>query len=172
MRTKLLVGTTVLALAVAMVTSACVEMKREATTPMSPSASPSSPSSSPSSQVSNVLNTGAWASTTQRATSSFNPGECGNFQWQITTLTTTSATGTFSAVCAGGLALKGSAEGKLEGVSATITVSGTGSSPTIPSCTFSISAVAVPQTLDTVKLTYSGNVCGMTTSGSEILKKP
>jgi len=172
MRTKLFVGTAVLALALAVITSACVDVKHETTTPSSPSSSPSSPTSSPSGQVSNVLKTGAWASTIQKATSSFNPGECGNFEWQITTMTTTSATGTFSAVCAGGLALKGSAEGKLEGVSANITVSGTGSSPTIPSCTFSISAVAIPQSLDTVKLTYSGNVCGMTTSGTEILKKP
>jgi len=172
MRTKLSAGTTVLALALAIVTSACVEMKREATTPMSPSASPASPSSSPSGQVSGVLNAGAWSSVTQRVTSSFNPGDCGNFQWHITTLTTTSASGTFSAVCAGGLALSGTAEGKMEGISANITVSGTGSSLTIPSCAFSISAVAVPQTLDTVKLTYSGNVCGMTTSGTEILKKP
>ena len=168
MKTKLFVGTTVLALALAVITSACVDVKHETTTPLSPSSSPSSPSG----QVSSVLNTGAWASTTQKATSSFNPGECGNFEWQITTMTTTSATGTFSAVCAGGLALKGSAEGKLEGITANITVSGTGSSPTIPSCTFAISAVAIPQSLDTVKLTYSGNVCGMTTSGTEILKKP
>jgi hypothetical protein len=172
MKTKQFIGTTVLALALAVITSACVDVKHETTTPSSPSSSPSSPSSSPSGQVSNVLNTGAWASTTQKATSSFNPGECGNFEWQITTMTTTSATGTFSAVCAGGLALKGSAEGKLEGITANITVSGTGSSPTISSCTFAISAVAIPQTLDTVKLTYSGNVCGMTTSGTEILKKP
>ena len=168
MRQKPFIGAAVLAVAV--LTSACVEVKHEATTPTSPSStSASTPSSTP---VSNVLNTGAWSSATQKATSAFIPGECGNFKWQITTMTTTSATGTFSAVCAGNLALQGSAEGKLEGISANITVSGTGSSPTIPSCTFAISAVAIPQTLDTVKLTYSGNVCGMTTSGTEILKKP
>jgi hypothetical protein len=169
MKQKAFVGITALALAV--LVTACVEVKHETTTPVSPSSS-STPSSSASTQVSTVLNAGSWASVTQKATSSFNPGDCGNFQWQITTMTTTSATGTFSAVCSGGLALQGAAEGKLEGISANITVTGTGSSPTIPSCTFSITAVAVPQTLDTVKLTYSGNVCGMTTSGTEILKKP
>jgi hypothetical protein len=169
MRPKPFVGSAVLALALAVITTACVDVKHETTTPSSPS---STSSSSSSDQVSTVLKTGSWSSVTQKATSSFNPGDCGNFQWQITTMTTTSATGTFSAVCAGDLALKGSAEGKLEGITANITVSGTGSSPTVPSCAFSISAVAVPQTLDTVKLTYSGNVCGMTTSGSEILKKP
>jgi len=172
MRQKQYFGATVLALAVAVLTAACVEVKHEATTPTSPSSTSASTSTPAGTQVSSVLNTGAWSSVTQKATSSFNPGDCGNFQWQITTMTTTSATGTFSAVCAGGLALKGTAEGKLEGISANITVNGTGSSPTIPSCTFSISAVAIPQTLDTVKLTYSGNVCGMTTSGTEILKKP
>ena len=165
-------GMAVLALALAMVVTACVDVRHETTTPASPSSSSGSSSSSASTQVSSVLKTGSWASVTQKATTSFNPGECGNFQWQILTMTTTSATGTFSAVCAGGLALQGAAEGKLEGITANITVSGTGSSPTIPSCTFSISAVAVPQTLDTVKLTYSGTVCGMTTSGTEILKKP
>lgn len=174
MKQKPCIGMTVLALALAVVVTACVDVKHETTTPASPSSNSSSSSSSSSSstQVSSVLKTGSWASTTQKATASFNPGECGNFQWQILTMTTTSATGTFSAVCAGGLALQGSAEGKLEGITANITVSGTGSSPTISSCTFSISAVAIPQTLDTVKLTYSGNVCGMTTSGTEILKKP
>lgn len=170
MRQKQLIGAAVLGLAVAVLTAACVDVKREATTPTSPSSTSSSTSST--TQVSSVLNTGAWTSVTQKATSSFNPGDCGNFQWQITTMTTTSATGTFSAVCAGSLALKGSAEGKLEGLTANITVSGTGSSPTIPSCTFSISAVAVPQTLDSVKVTYNGNVCGMTVSGTEVLKKP
>ena len=172
MRQKPFIGMTVLALALAVAVTACVDVKHETTTPVSPSSDSSSSSSSSSAQVSSVLKTGSWASTTQKATASFNPGECGNFQWQILTMTTTSATGTFSAVCAGGLALQGSAEGKLEGITANITVSGTGSSPTITSCTFSISAVAVPQTLDTVKLTYSGTVCGMTTSGTEILKKP
>jgi len=173
MTQKQFVGAAVLAVAVALLTVACVDVKHEATTPTSPSSTSSSTSSIPAStQVSSVLNTGAWTSVTQKATSSFNPGDCGNFQWQILTMTTTSATGTFSAVCSGGLALKGTAEGKLEGMTANITVSGTGSSPTIPSCTFSISAVAIPYTLDTVKVTYNGNVCGMTTSGTEILKKP
>lgn len=156
------------ALALALAVTACVEVKRETTTPTSPSSNPSSPSAP--TQVSGVLNSGAW--TSQNVATSFNPGQCGNFQWQITTMTATSATGTFSAVCAGELALKGTAEGKLEGLTANITASGTGSSPTIPTCTFSITAVAIPQTLDTVKLTYSGTVCGMTTSGTEILKKP
>jgi len=169
MKQKPLIGIT--ALALALLVTACVDVKHETTTPVSPTDSSSS-SSSASTQVSTVLKTGSWASTTQKASASFNPGECGNFQWQILTMTTTSATGTFSAVCAGGLTLQGNAEGKMEGVAANITVSGTGSSPTIASCTFSISAVATPQTLDTVKLTYSGNVCGMTTTGTEILKKP
>jgi hypothetical protein len=172
MEQKPCIGMTVLALALATAVTACVDVKHETTTPASPSSNSSSSSSPSSSEVSSVLKTGSWASTTQKATASFNPGECGNFQWQILTMTATSATGTFSAVCAGGLALQGSAEGKLEGITANITVSGTGSSPTIQNCTFSISAVAIPQAVDTVKLTYSGNVCGMTTSGTEILKKP
>jgi hypothetical protein len=170
MRPNRLVGTIGSAVAAALLATACVEMKQS--TPSSPTSTTTSPSTSSNTQVSSVLNTGGWSSVTQKATTSFNPGECGNFQWQITTMTTTSATGTFSAVCAGNLTLTGAAEGKMEGITANITVSGTGSSPTVPSCTFSISAVAVPQTLDTVKLTYSGNVCGMPTSGTEILRKP
>ncbi len=170
MHQRSFIAPTAFALALAVAVTACVEVKRETTGPTSPSSNPSSPSSP--TQVSGVLNSGAWTSTTQKVATSFNPGECGNFQWQITTMTATSATGTFSALCAGDLALKGTAEGKLEGLTANIIVNGTGSSPTIPTCTFSISAVAIPQSLDTVKLTYSGNVCGMTTSGTEILKKP
>lgn len=172
MTQKPIIAGVALAAALAITLTACVEVKHETTTPTSPSSGSSSGTSSSGTQVSNVLKAGAWSSTVQKASASFNPGECGNFQWQITTMTTTSATGTFSALCAGNLALQGSAEGKLEGVTGLITVTGTGSSPTIPSCTFNISAVAVPQSLDTVKITWNGNVCGMTTSGTEILKKP
>jgi hypothetical protein len=168
MRQKQIIGAAILAVAV--LTMACVEVKHEPTSPTSPSST--STSTPASTQVSSVLTAGSWSSSSMASASSFNPGSCGNFQWSITTMTATSATGTFKAVCGGGLTLQGSAEGVMNGLSANITVSGTGSSPTIPSCTFAISAVAIPQTLDTVKLTYSGNVCGMTTSGTEILKKP
>ena len=171
MRQKLLVKTTVLALALAVITSACVDGRREAATPVEPSSSPSSPTPSPSGQVSGVLSIGAWSSATQISSPSFAREVCGNFQWAISSLTTTSAAGTFKAVCGDGLTLQGTAEGTLSDNTAKITANGTASSAAVSSCTFTLSAVAVPQGLDSVRLTYTGNVCGMTVSGSDVLKK-
>ena len=174
MRQKQFIGAAVLAVAVALLTVACVDAKREPTAPTSPSSTSTSTSASTpaNTQMSSVLTTGSWSSASAASAASFNPGSCGNFQWSITSMTTTSAAGTFKAVCGGGLTLQGSAEGVMNGLSANITASGTGSSPTTSSCTFALSAVAVPESLTTVKVTYSGNVCGMTTSGTEVLKKP
>jgi hypothetical protein len=166
MRQQQFIGAAVLAVAV--LTVACVDVKREATTPTSPT----STSASTNTQVSNVLTTGAWSSASTLNASSFSPGSCGNFQWAITSMTTTSAAGTFKAVCGGGLTLQGSAEGTLSGFTANITANGTASTPTIPSCTFTLAAVAVPESTTSVKVTYNGNVCGIAVAGTEVLKKP
>ncbi|MCX6549879.1 MAG: hypothetical protein NTY02_02530 [Acidobacteria bacterium] len=150
-----LVGTIALVSAIAVAT-ACVEYKQS---------SPASPT-----EVAKVLTSGSWSSATAASASSFSPSTCGNFEWSIASLTTTSASGTFKAVCGGGMVLQGNAEGVLNGLTATITANGTATSTGV-SCPFTLNATAVPQSTTAVKVTYTGTVCGVAVSGSEVLTK-
>ena len=150
----------VVALAVAagitLVAVACVETRHEG---------PTSPS-----EVAKVLATGSWTSAASAASSALNVGTCGNLEWKITSMTDTSASGTFKANCGGGLTLEGSAEGKLNGMTADLKASGTVSGAGM-NCPFSLTGMAVPEGLDKVRINYSGTTCLGPVSGSEVLTK-
>ena len=141
---------------VAALAAACVEAKHEG---------PTSPS-----ELAKVLTTGSWTSAATAASSALNPGSCGNLEWKITSLTDTFASGTFKATCGGGLTLEGSAEGKLNGLTADLKASGTVNGAGI-SCPFSMTGAAVPEGLDKIRINYSGTTCLGPVSGSELLKK-
>jgi hypothetical protein len=145
-----------MAIGIAATAAACVETRHEG---------PTSPS-----EVAKVLATGSWTSAATAAASTLNPGSCGNLEWKITSMTDTSAAGTFKATCGGGLTLEGSAEGKLNGLTANLSASGTVSGAGL-SCPFSLTGTAVPEGLDAVRITYSGTTCLGPVSGSEVLKK-
>ena len=140
----------------AVIAAACVEMKHEGVT-------------SPS-EVVKVLSTGSWGSSAMTATSSLDPKTCGNLEWKITSMSNTAASGTFKAVCGGGLTLEGSAEGKLNGLAADLKASGTVGGAGL-ACAFSLAGTAVPEGLDSVRINYSGTTCLGPVSGSEVLKK-
>lgn len=146
---------TALALAVG-TTAACVETRHEG---------PTSPT-----QVLAVLSAGNWSSSTTAVASALDPKSCGNLEWKITSLTDTSASGTFKAVCGGGLTLEGSAEGKLNGMAADLQASGTVGGAGM-ACSFSLVGTAVPEGLDRVRITYSGSTCLGPVSGSEVIRK-
>jgi hypothetical protein len=150
--------TTALALAigVALAAAACVETK---------STGVSSPS-----QVSAVLATGSWSSASMTATT-LDVGTCGNLEWKISTMTATTASGTFKATCGGGLTLEGSAEGRLNGLTADLSASGTVGGTGNATCPFSLTGTAVPASLDSIRITYSGTTCLGPVSGSEVLRK-
>ena len=135
---------------------ACVETRHEG---------PTSPS-----EVAKVLATGSWTSAATAASSALNVGSCGNLEWKITEMSDTSAAGTFKATCGGGLTLEGSAEGKLNGMTADLkangTVSGAGTN-----CPFSLTGTALPEGLDKIRINYSGTTCLGPVSGSELLTK-
>jgi len=82
----------------------------------------------------------------------------------------TYASGTFKATCGGGLALEGSAEGKLNGLTADLKASGSVSGAGM-TCPFSMTGTAVPEGLDKVRINYSGTTCLGPVSGSEVLTK-
>jgi hypothetical protein len=144
------------AVGLAVAALACVETKHES--PVSPS------------EVAKVLSTGSWTSAATAASTALNPGSCGNLEWKIATMTPTSASGTFKATCGGGLTLEGSAEGTLSGLTANLKADGTVTGAGI-NCPFGLTGTAVPEGLDSVRITYSGTTCLGPVSGSEVLKK-
>ena len=150
--------TTVAAMAIglALMAASCVETRHEG---------PTSPS-----EVAQVLATGSWTSAGTAASSALNVGSCGNLEWKIATLTDTSASGTFKATCGGGLTLEGSAEGKLNGLTADLSASGTVGGAGV-NCPFSLTGQAVPEGLDKLRINYNGSTCLGPVSGSEVLTR-
>ena len=135
---------------VALAAAACVEYKHDG---------PTSPSG-----VLQSLTAGLWTSA-----GTIDPNACGNFQWQITELTASSATGTFSATCAGGITLAGSAEGTLSGSTLNWRASGTAGTP-IGDCPFTLTGTANLESAG-IRVNYSGTTCVGPISGSQLLTK-
>jgi len=144
------------AIGLALVALACVETKHEG---------PASPS-----EMAKVLTTGSWTSAATAVPSALSPSSCGNLEWKILTMTSTSASGTFKATCGGGLTLEGSAEGKLNGLTADLKASGTVGGTGV-TCPFALTGTAVPEGLDKVRINYNGTTCLGPVSGSEVLTK-
>ena len=142
--------------AIAVAAAACVETRHEG---------PASPS-----EMAKVLAAGNWTSAATAAPGGLDPGSCGNVEWKITSMTDTAAAGTFKATCGGGLTLEGSAEGKLNGMTADLKASGTVSGAGL-TCPFNLTGTAVPEGLDKVRINYSGTTCLGPVSGSEVLTK-
>jgi hypothetical protein len=136
---------------VLLVTSACIELNRV-----------SSPSAS--SDIIKSLSAGLWSSN-----GGINPSSCGNFQWQITELTSSTAKGTFGATCAGGITLTGEAEGTLSGSILNWKASGAAATP-VGNCPFTANGTATLEGQG-VRVNYTINTCVGAFSGSELLKK-
>jgi len=96
---------------------------------------------------------------------------CGNFQWAITSQTSTSVTGNFSTVCAGNISISGTAAGQLNGSTVPITANGTASLPGIPSCSFSLSGTGTIVDPDTLTVPYTGTTCLGPVHGTETLRR-
>jgi len=98
------------------------------------------------------------------------PATCGTFQWTVTTQTETDIAGTFSATCAGGVTITGTASGHIDGTSVPITVSGSATLAGVPSCAFSLSGNGVIDG-DTIRVPYTGTTCLGPVSGTENLRR-
>ena len=98
------------------------------------------------------------------------PSACTDFKWEVTEQTTTTASGNFSATCAGSLKVTGRASGALSGSDITWTATGTATAPDLPSCAISLSGTAKLEG-DQIRVPYSGTTCLGPVSGTEILKK-
>ena len=137
-------------------------------TTTSPSASSASPAPSASPTPSLL---GLWTSQSIAAPSATS---CGKFQWSVTSQTTTSVSGTFSAVCASGVTISGTASGQLvHDTTVPITVTGNASLPGFPTCAFSLSGTGTVQdNANTLVVPYTGSTCLGPVSGTETLHRP
>jgi hypothetical protein len=95
---------------------------------------------------------------------------CTNFQWHATEQTSNSAKGSFSATCAGGLNVAGTAQGTLNGTTVNWSGTGTATAADLPSCAVSLSGTA-ELGADSIRIPYSGTTCLGPVSGVEILRK-
>src|SRR5262249_18620548 len=67
---------------------------------------------------------------------------CTDFKWSVTDQTSTSASGSFSATCAGDLKVSGTARGQMSGSFIAWTAEGNASAPGLSSCAISLTGTA------------------------------
>ena len=108
---------------------------------------------------------------TSTSTAAPGPTSCGNVRYVVTPTSTTSATITFSAMCATSIELTGNGTGTLSGSTLGWNAQGSVSQGGI-TCPFSFSnGTATPEGTGGLRVNYSGSVCGISVSGSEVVRK-
>lgn len=98
------------------------------------------------------------------------PSSCTDFAWTPTQQSATSAAGSFSASCAGGLRATGTASGTLSGGTITWQAQGTAATPEISSCAIALTGTA-ELGVNSIRVPYQGTTCLGPVSGVEILNK-
>jgi hypothetical protein len=137
---------------VAALTSACLGYERKST--LGPT----------SSGIGALL--GNWSSTNLVPSAN----TCSDFKWNVAEQTGNSASGTFSATCAGDLRISGTASGTLSGSAINWNAQATASVPGLPSCAITLSGTA-ELGVDSIRVPYSGDTCLAKVSGVEVLRK-
>jgi hypothetical protein len=94
---------------------------------------------------------------------------CSDFKWNVTQQSGNTASGTFSATCAGDLKINGTANGTLNGSTVTWNAQATGTMAGI-SCPITLNGTA-ELGVDSIRVPYSGTTCVGPVSGVEVLKK-
>jgi len=98
------------------------------------------------------------------------PNGCSDFKWSATEQSANTARGTFSATCAAGVKLAGTAQGTLSGSTVDWAAEGTASAAEIVSCRFALTGTA-ELAADSIRVPYSGDTCVGHVSGVEVLRK-
>jgi hypothetical protein len=107
------------------------------------------------------------------ATTPPSPTSCNNLKYTVTPTSTTTATVTFSATCASNVVVNGTGAGTLAGTTLNWNAQGTVTQGSL-TCPFTFpsgSNTAVPDGTSGLKINYSGSVCGIPVSGSEVARK-
>jgi hypothetical protein len=111
---------------------------------------------------------GRWSSSSVSALPT--PSTCTNFRWNVTEQTGNTASGTFTATCAGNLEVNGTAHATLSGNNVTWNAAAAASVPDLPSCPITLNGTA-ELGVDSIRVPYSGDTCLGKVSGVEVLKK-
>ena len=111
---------------------------------------------------------GNWASTSASVIPS--PSTCTDFKWNPTQQTPSSASGSFSASCAGDLKVSGTATGTLTGTVISWSANANAVTAGLPSCAILLTGTA-ELGVDSIRIPYSGSTCLGPVSGVEILNK-
>ena len=143
------------ALVVSVAASGCVGYESKSTAP------------SPAALTAEAL-VGTWQSASAGILPS--PSSCTDFKWTPVQQSPTSAVGSFSASCAGGLKVAGTAGGTLSGSTVSWTANAVASLPEIPSCSVALTGTA-ELGVNSIRVPYSGTTCLGPVSGVEILNK-
>ena len=127
-----------------------------------------SPSSTSSSSASLESFAGTWSSSTASTPAT----GCGNVKYTVTPVSTSSANVTFAATCASNIAVTGTGTGKVNGSALDWSAQGLVAQGGV-NCPFTFTnGKAVEDAAGTsIKVTYSGTVCGIPVSGTETVKK-
>ena len=116
---------------------------------------------------------GTWVSANTLSTAALTAlvplSSCGNFQWNVTSQTATSATGTFAAVCPGPYNVAGTIVAQLGGATIPLVVTGVATQGS-DTCPFTMNGVGTPLSADTYKITYTGTSCLGPIQGTETLR--
>lgn len=98
------------------------------------------------------------------------PSTCTDFKWNATEQTATTASGSFSATCAGDLKVAGTASGTLTGTTVAWSANGTATVAGTAACPISLTGTA-ELGANSIRVPYSGTTCAGPVSGVEILNK-
>jgi hypothetical protein len=114
---------------------------------------------------------GTWASQALTAPSK---SSCTDFHWTIESQTASSISGTFSAQCAGQIAIAGTATGQLlSGTTVPISVDGTATMAGVAACNFSLTGTGtIEDGANAMRIPYTGSTCLGPVSGTETLHRP
>ena len=125
----------------------------------------------PTAPTSPTVTLDAFAGTWTSVTASTPSTGCGTAKYTVTPVSTSSANVTFQATCAGSIQVTGTGTGKINGSSLDWTAQGLVSQGGV-NCPFTFTdGKATEETGGGIKVTYSGTVCGIPVSGTEIVKK-
>jgi hypothetical protein len=108
---------------------------------------------------------GTWASSPSSHGGAAVSGVCSNTQYTVTPVGTDRATVTYGATCMG-TSIRGIGEGVASGNTMTWNTAGSAGP-----CGFTLSGTATPVNGSSARMTYTGTVCGMPVSGSEVLTR-
>ncbi len=127
--------------------------------------------SNPASPTGSATGTAAFGGTWASVAASTVQETCTSFQWSVTNISLTGASGTWSAKCWGTMAVNGTAAGTLDATRLTWTATGTGTGANGGSCAVALTGTATLEG-NQIRIPYSGTTCFGPVSGTEILRKP